>query len=178
MTTVRRIITGSSAVYRPRFTLVDRTPRRAISPWKTLLWCLAALSCIFALGSGTWFAMNFVTFGPLPDSITNPPIYPGAQRTVSASLADGGKEILFTSSDTYDQVLNFYRAALMKDGWDWFSTIDAPCPAQLIYIQHSTIGHVIRDYWGFYLYKQASEVRVFVTRGAIGSLDCTQYSTQ
>jgi hypothetical protein len=57
----------------------------------------------------------------LPASTNNPPEYPGAQNVKTEEDQSGGtvltKEITFQTADPPATVFDFYRKALLADGW-------------------------------------------------------------
>src|SRR4051794_34140739 len=62
----------------------------------------------------------------VPPSITNPPIYPGAQNIKrERPLNEFGPRITFETTDTLSTVNDYYRNLLLKEGWTP-SSVQAP----------------------------------------------------
>jgi hypothetical protein len=182
---VRRVDSKSPAIYRPRFKLVEPRLWPEYSVSKTLLWIGLVLACLVTLCGGTYFVAKNVSLKPLPDSVNNLPIYLRAQNVEVITSDTCRKVLTFTSDDSPDQIVAFYRDILINDGWrpvgpfmDGFvgPFIDGGGPRpSFIYEQDSLDGTLLSQY-GFSITfpdsaKNGVELRVDNLTG-----NCWQYS--
>jgi hypothetical protein len=117
---VRRIPSQWRGIYRPRFRLAQPNTGSQFSVGKTLLWIGVVVVCLFALGSGAVFATENVSLTPLPNSINNFPIFPGARNikiTEPTQPYECSRLATFTTAATQDQIIAYYTDILSREGW-------------------------------------------------------------
>jgi hypothetical protein len=162
MYSVRRIPNEIPAIYRPTFRLVEPRPRAVVSARRTFLWIGLVLACLLLLGSVDIFILQRVSLTPLPESVSNPPIYPGAQNVRVTTSNDCRKDITFTSNDSDAKIAAFYESVFAKDGWSSPSTLtgDTKLYTEFNYVQRSLDGHVLNSFQIDVSFTDASETQM------------------
>ncbi len=173
MYSVRRIPNEAPAIYRPRFRLVEPRPRTVVSARRTFLWIGLVFACLLLLGNADIFILQRVSLTPLPNSVSNPLVYPGAQDVRVTASDDCGKDITFTSNDSDAQIAVFYQDVLAKDGWSGpiDFTGDRRLYSQFNYVQRSLDGHALNSYQADVSFKDGAETDVTLSI-ANQFLDC------
>jgi hypothetical protein len=89
------------------------------SLWVAIIAVAVLVSIVVAGKLYTRSTDEVVTFAQLPANYQVIPVYPSAQNVWRGSTQErlGTRLITFTTSDSYDKVMGFYRSMLESSGW-------------------------------------------------------------